>query len=112
MNDLRAFYRGMTRLGPAGVLTAIASISPLLGGFVILGLVQHLAPTLRSLGGAGAAIYVGAYWLLGGFALVPTYAWSGLGGWTFGGVEGFGYAMAAFAGASWLGYKLADWLGA
>jgi uncharacterized membrane protein YdjX (TVP38/TMEM64 family) len=110
--QLRAFYRGMARLGPAGVLTAIASVSPIVGGFVILGSVQHLAPTIRGLGVSGALLYVGSFWILGGFALVPTYAWAGLGGWTFGVVNGFAYAMAAFVGASWLGYALADRLGA
>ena len=108
----RAFYRGLTRLGPAGVLTAIASVSPIVGGFVILGLVQHLAPTIRSLGTGGALLYIGSFWLLGGFAIVPSYDWAALGGWTFGVVHGLAYALAAFAGASWLGYMLADWLGA
>lgn len=109
---LVSFYRGMLRLGPAGVLTAIASVSPLIGGFIILGLVQRLAPSIRAMEGTGAALYVVAFWLLGGFAVVPTYAWSGLGGWTFGVVNGFALAMAAFAGAAYLGYAFADWLGA
>ena len=104
-------YRHMRRLGPAGVLTAIASFSPLIGGFVILGLVQHLAPTIRAWGAMGAAMYVVAFWFLGGFAVVPTYAYSGLAGWTFGVGEGMALAMAAFAGAAWAGYALADWLG-
>lgn len=110
--SIAAFYRGMIRLGPAGVLTAIASVSPLLGGFVILGLIPPIAPSLHALGALGALAYVVAFWFLGGFALVPTYAWSALGGWTFGVVEGFALAMAAFAGAGYLGYAFADWLGA
>lgn len=104
------FYRGMMRLGPAGLLTAIASVSPLIGGFVILGLVQRLAPWIRSHGSAGALIYVTSFWIFGGFAVVPTYAYSGLAGWTFGIVKGFWLAMAAFAGAAYLGYAFADWL--
>jgi uncharacterized membrane protein YdjX (TVP38/TMEM64 family) len=111
MRSLASLYRGMVRLGPAGVLTAIASVSPLIGGFVILGLVQHIAPAIRGLGAVGALIYVIAFWFLGGFAIVPTYAYSGVGGWTFGVVNGFWLAMAAFAGASWAGYAFADWLG-
>ena len=105
-----AFYRGMVRLGPAGLLAAIASVSPLIGGFVILGLVQKLAPWIRAHGGVGSLVYVTSFWVLGGFAIVPTYAYSGLGGWTFGVVRGFWLAMAAFAGAAGLGYGLADWL--
>jgi len=107
---IASFYRGMVRLGPAGLLTAIASFSPLIGGFVILGLVQKLAPWIRAHGGAGALIYVTSFWVFGGFAIVPTYAYSGLAGWTFGIVHGFWLAMAAFAGASFIGYALADWL--
>src|ERR1051326_8412918 len=81
---LVAFYRGMVRLGPAGLLTAVASVSPLIGGFVILGMVQHLAPWIRTHGGLGSLVYVVSFWFLGGFAIVPTYAYSGLAGWTFG----------------------------
>jgi uncharacterized membrane protein YdjX (TVP38/TMEM64 family) len=102
----------MLRLGPAGVLTAIASVSPLIGGFVILGLVQQLAPTIRAMGAAGALLYVVSFWALGGFAVVPTYAYSGLAGWTFGINAGFWLAMAAFAGAALVGYGFAVWLGA
>jgi uncharacterized membrane protein YdjX (TVP38/TMEM64 family) len=105
-----SFYRGMVRVGPAGLLTAIASFSPLIGGFVILGLVQRLAPWIRSHGTAGALMYVTSFWIFGGFAMVPTYAYAGLAGWTFGIVKGFWLAMAAFAGAAYLGYALADWL--
>jgi uncharacterized membrane protein YdjX (TVP38/TMEM64 family) len=117
MNEARvggvgAVYRSVRRFGPAGVLAAIASVSPLIGGFVILGLVQELAPTIRSLGAPGAAIYVVAFWALGGFAVVPTYAYSGLAGWTFGISAGFWLAMAAFAGASLVGYAFAVSLGA
>src|SRR6478672_5453433 len=102
----------MLRLGPAGVLTAIASVSPLIGGFVILGLVQQLAPTIRAMGAAGGLLYVVSFWALGGFAIVPTYAYSGLAGWTFGVGTGFWLAMAAFAGAALVGYGFAVWLGA
>ena len=103
-----AFYRGMLRLGPAGLLTAIASVSPLIGGFLVLGFIQHLAPWIQTHGIAGSLVYVIAFWFLGGFAIVPTYAYSGLAGWTFGVVTGFWLAMAAFTGASFLGYALAQ----
>jgi uncharacterized membrane protein YdjX (TVP38/TMEM64 family) len=109
-HHVRSFHRGMVRVGPAGLLTAIATFSPLIGGFVILGLVQRLAPWIRSHGVAGASIYVTSFWIFGGFAIVPTYAYSGLAGWTFGIVRGFWLAMAAFAGAAYLGYAFAGWL--
>jgi uncharacterized membrane protein YdjX (TVP38/TMEM64 family) len=107
---ITSFYRGMVRLGPAGLLTAIASVSPLIGGFIILGLVQQLAPWIRAHGAVGSLIYVISFWIFGGFAIVPTYAYSGLAGWTFGIVEGFWLAMAAFTGAALIGYAFADWL--
>ena len=79
---------------------------------MILGLIQPLAPSIRALGPTGAGLYVGAFWLLGGFPVVPTYAWAALGGWTFGVLDGFSLAMTAFVGAAWLGYAFTDWLGA
>lgn len=110
--QVRGFYRALTRLGPAGVLTAIASVSPIIGGFLVVGLIQYLAPAMRGPGAGGALLYIGAFWLLGGLAIVPTYAWSALGGWTFGVVNGFVFALAAFGGAAAVGYLLADRLGA
>jgi uncharacterized membrane protein YdjX (TVP38/TMEM64 family) len=117
MNEARggrveSVYRRVRRLGPAGVLTAIASVSPLIGGFVILGFVQQIAPALRAMGAIGAALYVVSFWGFGGFAIVPTYAYSGLAGWTFGVGTGFWLAMAAFAGAALVGYGFAVSLGA
>lgn len=104
------FYRAMLKLGPAGILTAIASVSPPIGGFVILGLVAKIAPWIREHAATGALIYVVSFWFFGGFALVPTYAYSVLAGWTFGVMTGFWLAMAAFMGASIVAYLLAGWL--
>jgi uncharacterized membrane protein YdjX (TVP38/TMEM64 family) len=105
-----AFYRSMAKLGPAGLLTAAASVSPPIGGFVILGFVPKLGPWISSHGTTGAVLFALAFWFLGGFALVPTYAYSGLAGWTFGIWSGFFLCMVAYAGASLVAYWLAGWL--
>ncbi|MEN9662114.1 MAG: hypothetical protein RL324_1063 [Verrucomicrobiota bacterium] len=104
------FYRAMAKLGPAGFLTAAASMSPPIGGFVILGFVPKLGPWISSHGTIGAVLFSVAFWFLGGFALVPTYAYSGLAGWTFGIGYGFFLCMVAYAGASLVAYWLAGWL--
>lgn len=107
---LTGFYRGMMKLGPAGWLTAIASFSPPIGGFVILGFVPKLGPWISSHGTSGAVLFALAFWFLGGFALVPTYAYSGLAGWTFGIWSGFALCLVAYAGASIVAYWLVGWL--
>ena len=78
------------RLGPAGPIAMLATCLPALGAFALLGLL----------------IYCISFWFFGGFALLPTYANSGLGGWTFGFAIGYPAAMIALAGASVVGYYL------
>jgi uncharacterized membrane protein YdjX (TVP38/TMEM64 family) len=100
----------MMKLGPAGWLTAIASVSPPIGGFVILGFVWKLGPWISAQGTTGAVLFALAFWFLGGFALVPTYAYSGLAGWTFGIWTGFFLCLVAYAGAALVAYWLVGWL--
>ncbi len=104
------FYRAMGKLGPAGWLTAVASVSPPIGGFVILGFVWKLGPWIGAHGTTGAVLFAVAFWFLGGFALVPTYAYSGLAGWSFGIWTGFMLCMIAYAGAAIVAYWLVGWL--
>lgn len=101
----RDYFR---RLGPAGYLAIIASTLPPLGGFVLIGLSgNYVAPWLRQHGTYGAVIYAAGFTLLAGFALLPTYAQSLLGGWAFGLKVGVLGALAGFAGASCIAYAIA-----
>lgn len=95
------------RLGPAGVLGVIALSMPALLGIVLLGSLGVVGEWLKAQGASGPFIYAGAFALLAGLALLPTYAQAILGGWAFGVWVGFGAALGGFAGASLIGYLIA-----
>jgi len=95
------------RLGPAGVLGIIALSMPALLGIVLLGSLGIVGEWLKAQGASGPFIYAGAFALLAGLALLPTYAQAILGGWAFGVWTGFGAALGGFAGASLIGYLVA-----
>lgn len=101
---LAAIFR---RLGPAGPLAAIAAIMPAIGGFLLLGFINRLGPWLQSHAEVGVVIYVAAFAILSGFALLPTYAQAILGGWAFGFWVGFPAAMAGFVGGALIAYVIA-----
>ncbi len=94
------------KLGPAGWLGLFAAIMPALGGFALLGSLEFVGPWLRDLGGEGVALYVGAFVVFAGFALLPTYAQAVLGGWAFGFWVGLPAALLGFFGASLIGYEI------
>lgn len=101
----KAFFR---RLGPAGILAIIATTLPPLGGFVLIGLSGHyVAPWLRSHPTGGPFIYAGGFAFLAGFALLPTYAQSLLGGMAFGFRTGLMFALLGFGTASLIAYAIA-----
>ncbi len=101
----RAFFR---RLGPAGILAIIATTLPPLGGFVLIGLSgNYVAPWLRSHPNGGPLIYAAGFAILAGFALLPTYAQSLLGGWAFGFRTGLIFALVGFGVASLVSYVIA-----
>lgn len=95
------------RLGPAGILGILWMILPPAGGFVLLANIQAVSEFLRARGGDGIAIYSGAFALLAGFALLPTYAQAVVGGWAFGLAVGVPAALAGFVGAALIGYEIA-----
>lgn len=95
------------RLGPVGPLAIIAASLPAIGGFVLLGTMKWLAPWLRDQDGVGLAIYTIGYALAAGFAILPTYAQSIMGGFAFGKVVGSLAALAGVFGASTIGYIVA-----
>ena len=67
---------------------------------LLLGYLSSIGPWLQGLGGRGVAVYVAGFALLGGFALLPTYAPAILGGWAFGDRLGIPAALAGFVCAS------------
>lgn len=97
----------LKRLGPASILAVVALALPPLGGFLVLGYMDTIAQWLESHREAGPWIYAGAFAVLAGLALLPTYAQAILGGWAFGVVGGFPAAMAGFTGGALIGYGVA-----
>jgi uncharacterized membrane protein YdjX (TVP38/TMEM64 family) len=97
----------ITRLGPAGLLGIAWALMPVVG-LAVLG--WHLDTVTRLLTEqrpAGILIYVGAFALTAGLALMPTWAQSLLGGWAFGLIAGGAAAVSAIVLASWIGYEVA-----
>lgn len=92
------------RAGPAAV---VAALMPALGGFVLLGSIPVLAPKLRDLGTAGVMIYMAAFALTSGLAILPTFAQAALGGYAFGMALGLPGALVGFLGGSLVGYLVA-----
>jgi uncharacterized membrane protein YdjX (TVP38/TMEM64 family) len=99
--------QALRKLGPAGVIAVVSAILPPLGFAVLVGFINQIAPWLRSHGTQGVALYVVAFWFLGGFALLPTYAYAILGGWAFGFAWGLPAAICGFTGAAIVGYLVA-----
>lgn len=63
---------------------------------------------LRGHEALGIVMYVSAFALLAGMALLPTYAQSALGGFAFGLVLGVPAALAGFVGGALIGYLIAS----
>lgn len=95
-------------LGPVGPLAAAASVLPPLGSLVLLGTLPIVGAWLQAHDGLGVAVFIVAFTIFGGLALLPTYTPSIVGGWAFGGVYGWMATMAGFAGAATVGYVLAQ----
>ncbi|WP_396624272.1 VTT domain-containing protein [Luteitalea sp.] len=92
------------RLAP---LAIISLALPPIGAALLLGYVSRIGPWLQGLGGEGVALYIAGFALLGGFALLPTYAPALLGGWAFGDRIGIPAALAGFVLASGINYAWA-----
>ena len=93
-------------LGPAGPLAVMASTLPPLGGFVLLGFMGSIAPWLRDMGWGGVAFYMIRFIILAAMSLLPTYACSILGGYTFGFWIGLPASILSFCGAGLLAYLI------
>jgi uncharacterized membrane protein YdjX (TVP38/TMEM64 family) len=94
-------------LGPVGPLAALASVLPPLGALALLGTLPAVGGWLQTNDGLGLVVFIAAFTVLGGLALLPTYSPSIVGGWAFGGLHGWLATMLGFAGAATLGYALA-----
>jgi uncharacterized membrane protein YdjX (TVP38/TMEM64 family) len=92
------------RLAP---LAIISLVLPPVGAILLLGYLSRLGPWLQALGGRGVALYVVGFALLGGFAMLPTYAPAILGGWAFGNRIGLAAALAGFVLAAGINYAWA-----
>ncbi len=92
------------RLGPAAAATAFL---PPIGCLILLGTMNQSAPWLQSHGALGVLLFVVAFSVFGGLALLPTYAPSVLGGWAFGMAVGLAATLAGFVGAAAIGFAIA-----
>lgn len=78
----------LAQFGPVGPLALIASFLPVAGSIALFARMGVIAGWLREHAGAGVAAYMAGFILCTGFALLPTYASSALGGYAFGAVTG------------------------
>jgi uncharacterized membrane protein YdjX (TVP38/TMEM64 family) len=97
------------RLAP---LAIVSLVLPPLGAALLIGYLSRIGPWLQGLGARGVAIYLAGFAILGGFALLPTYAPAILGGWAFGDRLGLVAALAGFVLASAINYAWARRLSA
>lgn len=93
------------RLAP---LAIVSLALPPIGAALLLGYLSRIGPWLQGLGLEGVALYVVGFAVLGGFALLPTYAPALLGGWAFGDGIGLPAALAGFVLASAINYAWAQ----
>lgn len=103
-----AFMQLLRRLGPLGPLAFLSVVVPPVSGILLLGTMHRVGPWLREHDTAGVLVYLAAFTVLGGLALLPTYAQSLLGGWAFGFAVGLPTVLAGFAGAALVNYAIAS----
>lgn len=99
--------RFLRALGPTGLLGIAWVAMPPLAGIALLWKIDVVSQWLQSHGALGVVVYVGAFIVLAGLGMLPTYAQAILGGWCFKMALGLPAALAGFVGASVLGYAVA-----
>ena len=102
--EAAAIYR---RLGPVGPLAIVAASLPAVGGIVLLWQTPDLGPWLHDHGLSGLLLYVAAFSLLAGLAILPTYAQAFLAGKAFALAGGSVGALSGLLGAASVGYLIA-----
>jgi uncharacterized membrane protein YdjX (TVP38/TMEM64 family) len=95
------------KLGAAGVLGLVWAFLPLAGSLVLYTYLSSVGAWLRGHEEAGLFVYAGAFAVLAGLGMMPTYATAILGGWAFGFATGYPAALCGFLGASLVGYAVA-----
>ena len=95
------------RLGPAGVVAVFFAVMPLIGIGVLVVNHKEVAAFLREDWWRGMAVYVGAFAVLSGFALAPTWPQSLVGGYIFGLAWGGPAAVIAITIGSVIGTEIA-----
>lgn len=95
------------KLGPAAPLALAWAVLPPLGSIVLFMYMGTIGAWLRGHEAAGLVLYAGAFAILAGLALLPTYASAILGGWAFGFALGYPAALAGFCGGAAIGYFIA-----
>ena len=96
----------LRKLGPLGPLAVLSVAMPPISGIVLIGTLHKVGPWLRAHDDIGLLLYIGAFTVLGGLALLPTYAQSLLGGWAFGLGFGLVAALTGFVGAALVNYAI------
>lgn len=96
----------LRKLGPLGPLAVLSVAMPPISGIVLIGTLHEVGPWLRAHDDIGFVLYIAAFTVLGGLALLPTYAQSLLGGWAFGVAYGLAAALAGFVGAALVNYAI------
>jgi uncharacterized membrane protein YdjX (TVP38/TMEM64 family) len=100
-------WNEVRRVGPAGPITLLSAVLPGLGALATFALGPVIAPWLREHGAFGMVVFVVAVTVLGGLALVPTFANSFIAGWTYKFALGFPTVMIGLLGAAMVTYLLA-----
>lgn len=95
------------RLGPVGILGILWVALPPLCSIPLFYYMPQISEWLKGHEGTGWWIYCGCFAVLAGFAFLPTYAQSALGGYAFGTLWGVPAALLGFGGASLIGYATA-----
>ncbi|MBY0263038.1 MAG: VTT domain-containing protein [Phycisphaerales bacterium] len=80
---------------------------PPMSGFALIAYMPVVSDWLRGHPDTGILIYTGAFIVLAGLALLPTYAQAALGGFAFGMLLGLPAALVGFTGGAILGYEIA-----
>jgi uncharacterized membrane protein YdjX (TVP38/TMEM64 family) len=88
-------------------MAVLALAMPPIFSIALFAAFPTIAPWLREHQGTGVAVYVAAFAILAGLAVLPTYAQAALGGFAFGFAVGLPAALGGFAGGALIGYLIA-----
>lgn len=110
MNWIRSLFSTLRRLGPVGPVAVISATLPGVLGVVLLTQLETVSPWFRDHPYQGPLLYVVCYIVLAGLPLLPTYAITMLGGWAFGPVAGFVWAIVGYFFALLFAYSWLHWI--